>query len=228
MTRASDLWGPIQAYITNELNSRCLSGVHHYTSVASALGILKDERIWFTERAHLNDQSEILHGITIAKKILHERNMTDVERRFSDAAQRVFRDFRFFSASFSSKRDDRHQWRNYADHGKGVALSFKASCFEDPQAHFKKFFQGNLSVVFCPMSYDSCKLREVIGSIIDAWDEQNIDELCDHVFMISSMFKEKTWDKENEYRFFVHGKGDSLLKISSVNSGNAMVRLFAT
>jgi hypothetical protein len=68
------------------------------------------------------------------------------------------------------------------------------------------------------MSYDSGELRSVIASIIGAWDGNNIDELCDHVLMISSMFKNDCWKPENEYRFFVHGNRDSILKSSCYKS----------
>lgn len=72
MTRAtliSDLWEPIQKYI-GALNTRSMPAVHHYTSVKGALGILDSGQMWFTERAHLNDPSEISHGIDLAKSIL--------------------------------------------------------------------------------------------------------------------------------------------------------------
>ena len=40
--------------------------IYHYTDVKGALGILKSGELWFTERTHLNDSSEMmaltLHG----------------------------------------------------------------------------------------------------------------------------------------------------------------------
>jgi hypothetical protein len=35
--------------------------------------------------------------------------------------------------------------------------------------------------------------------------------LCDHLFMISSMFKDECWQTEKEYRFFVHHKREKIL-----------------
>jgi hypothetical protein len=62
------------------------------------------------------------------------------------------------------------------------------------------------------MSYDDTTLREVLSEIIEKWDGNNIAELCDHVFMISSMFKHETWKSEREYRFFFHHKRNEILK----------------
>jgi hypothetical protein len=208
------LWKPIEKYI-GTLNRRgSMPAVHHYTNVKGALGILESGRIWFTERAHLNDPSEVSHGISVAAAILREQGRNDDAGRIDGAAQEVFRDFRFFSASFSFEGDDLSQRRAYADDGKGVVLSFKASAFNNPKAHIDNFVPNNQTAFVCPMSYSSNELRSVITTIIEAWDGKNVGELCDHVFMISSMFKNDCWNPENEYRFFVHGNCHNVLKSS--------------
>jgi hypothetical protein len=214
----TSLWKPIEEFIAR-LNGRgSMPGVHHYTSVRGALGILESGRLWFTERAHLNDHSEVSHGVEIAKAILRDQNRKDDADHLAAGAQNVFRDFRFFSGSFSLEGNDLHQWRNYADDGRGVVLSFKASSFNNPKAHIDNFIPDNPTALVCPMSYSSDELRSVIALIIEAWDGKNVGELCDHVFMISSMFKSDCWKSENEYRFFVHGIGKSILKSSCYRS----------
>jgi hypothetical protein len=214
----SNLWKPIEEYIS-KLNSQVsMRAVHHYTNVKGALGILESGGIWFTERAHLNDPSEVSHGITIAAAILRARDRKDDASLLEGAAQSVFRNFRFFSASFSFEDDDLSQWRAYADDGRGVALSFKASAFNNPKTHIDNFVPDNPTALVCPMSYSPDELRSVIASIIDAWDGKSVGELCDHVFMISSMFKNDCWRPENEYRFFVHGGRHSVLKSSCFRS----------
>lgn len=210
----SNLWKPIEKYIGKLNGKSSMPAVHHYTNVKGALGILESGRIWFTERAHLNDPSEVSHGIDIAAAILREQGRKDDAGRLDGAAHDVFRDFRFFSASFSFEGDDLSQWRAYADDGKGVVLSFKASVFNNPKAHIDNFVPDNPTALVCPMSYSSDELRSVIASIIGAWDGRNVGELCDHVFMISSMFKNDCWKPENEYRFFVHGSRHSVQKSS--------------
>jgi hypothetical protein len=215
MTRAtliSDLWEPIQKYITELNNKRPMPGVHHYTSVKGALGILESGHMWFTERTHLNDPSEISHGIDLAKSILCAKGRNHDATHLDDSTKTIFRDFRFFSASFSLKHDDLSQWRNYADNGKGVVLSFKASSFNNPHTHINKIIPDYPTVFVCPMSYEPERLEQVIECIIAKWNGDDIGELCDHLFLISSMFKSDVWKSENEYRFFVHQKRDKILK----------------
>src|SRR5437763_17171986 len=43
--------------------------IYHYTNVKGALGIIQTGRIWFTERAHLNDPLEIHYGLGIAQEL---------------------------------------------------------------------------------------------------------------------------------------------------------------
>jgi DUF2971 family protein len=209
---ARKLWEPIWEYIS-ELNNRgSLPAVHHYTSIKGALGILESGRIWFTERTHLNDPSELSHGIEIAKATLCQQGQTEEAIRLDEVVQRVFRDFCFFSASFSFERDDPPQWRNYADDGKGVVLSFKASAFGNPKAHIDLLMEDNATAVVCPMSYETASLEKVIKSIIRAWDGRDVKELCDYIFIISSMFKSNYWSAEREYRFFVHQSREKALR----------------
>jgi len=207
----SDLWKPIQEHI-NKLDKSSMPAVHHYTSLEVALGILKSGRMWFTERTHLNDPSEVLRGLEIAASILRKRDRVSDATHLEANAQGVFRNFRFFSASFSFEPDDISQWRSYADDGRGVALSFKASMFKEAKAHVDRFISDDPTVLVCPMSYENTCLEFIISQIIDTWNGRDIGELCDHLFMISSMFKNECWKSEREYRFFVHHQCEKILK----------------
>jgi hypothetical protein len=212
-TAVSPLWEPIHKYI-NELNgTRPMPAVYHYTSECGARGILNSGSLRFTERAHLNDETEISYGVGIAIEILKDRGLGNAAESLNTAAQTVFDEFQFFTACFCFEGDDPHLWQNYADGGKGVALGFQACFFDKPKAHIDWLFGGrNLTVFVCPMGYERDKLKDLITKIICAWDGQNINQLCDFVLMISSMFKEKCWDKEEEYRFFIHGRREFFAK----------------
>src|SRR5579863_492549 len=198
----SKLWQPLQEHINSVDGS--MPAVHHYTSLSGALGILESGRLWFTERAHLNDPSEISHGIQIARALLLEEGRTTDASRLGDRAERVFRDFRFFSASFSFAGDDASQWVKYADGGQGIVLSFKASVFNDPKAFVDGLITDNPTAIVCPMSYDATRLRSITASIIKCWDGLNVDELCDYIFIIAGMFKAEGYEPEHEFRCFIH------------------------
>lgn len=208
----SKLWEPIQQHL-NQIN-RTMPAVHHYTSLSAALSILESGRLWFTERAHLNDPSEISLGVSVCEDALLSQNRADDAKRFREAVQDVFARFRFFSASFSFPWDDLSQWRNYADAGRGVILSFKASAFNEPAKHINSLVPENppATAIVVPMSYCEARLRKHIEAIIWVWDRKNIAELCDHILFISSLFKSHEWESENEYRFFVHHERDKILR----------------
>ncbi len=207
---ASRLWLPIQQHI-NDINGS-MPGVHHYTSVEGALGILKSGHLWFTERAHLNDPTEIFHGVEIAKEILRAQHRMDDTNRLAAVADRILYDFRFFSSSFSFAYDDPCQWRKYADNGRGVCLSFKGAVFSNPKGFIHSLIPSKPTAFVCPISYESDRLRAVISAMIKICDGTNIEELADYVFMISGMFKSEGWRSEKEYRFFVHHPSSEVVK----------------
>jgi len=111
--------------------------LYHYTDLRGFAGILKSQQIWFTDYRHLNDKTELAHGIDIAKAMLAKRIANGgvqsllfawiddllTKRNFGQA-------FVFFIASFSRSRDDLPQWIAYADDGRGVAIRFSSKLFE--------------------------------------------------------------------------------------------------
>jgi hypothetical protein len=111
--------------------------LYHYTNNQGLRGILESGRIWFTDYRHLNDPSELMHGIDMAHDVAGSLG------RGADGRVRLFlEDFadllrpdnftatlEFFIASFSRARDDLGQWRAYADNGRGYAIGFAPRMF---------------------------------------------------------------------------------------------------
>jgi Protein of unknown function (DUF2971) len=132
----------IQGLITEDLQNANNAAIHqpviyHYTDVKGALGILQTGRLWFTERAHLNDPVEVRYGVQNAYELFEtEANKLGeaipreaishlkAEQDFSLAA------YGFWIASFSLDNDHLGQWRNYADDGRGVCLGFSSDNFD--------------------------------------------------------------------------------------------------
>ncbi len=120
-----------------EARSRVKTPRFHYTNFRGLDGILKSGQIWFTDYRHLNDQTELMHGIGLAKAMLMRRarvgGLHGVLYGWIDdlLTRRNFgRALWFFIASFSRHPDDLHQWRSYADDGRGVAIGFSAKLFQ--------------------------------------------------------------------------------------------------
>jgi hypothetical protein len=49
-----------------EARSKVTSPLHHYTDMASLVGIVQRSKIWLTSTWHLNNPSELTHGSDIA------------------------------------------------------------------------------------------------------------------------------------------------------------------
>jgi hypothetical protein len=102
--------------------------LYHYTDVAALLSILNDGNMWFTERSHLNDPTEIRFGLEIASRILDEKRGDKAQELFAEEMKlglmQTLTIFGFCVASFSVDGDSLPQWRAYADDGKGVAIRF--------------------------------------------------------------------------------------------------------
>lgn len=165
--------------------------LYHYTDGRGLKGILETQTIWFTDYRHMNDPSELLHGIDMAKDVARiAANGADGRvRLFLETLSDMFSprnfssNFEFFIASFSRDRDDLGQWRAYADNGRGYAIGFAPHIFaiED-----KRDREPNENVVVGPVRYDInevCARHEVaverVASIFLNAVEANADLVSD-------------------------------------------------
>jgi Protein of unknown function (DUF2971) len=125
---------------TIESRRRSTDPLYHYTDMNGFAGILSSKQIWFTDYRHLNDQTELVHGIGIAKAMLAKRFEEGLLGGFlfrwidDLLRKRNFGLMAFFIASFSRNGNDLGQWRAYADDGRGVAIRFSSKLFEANQA----------------------------------------------------------------------------------------------
>jgi hypothetical protein len=111
--------------------------LYHYTGLSALRGIIETESVWCTDYRHMNDPSELSHGVEVTHDVL-----TNVARGADDRVGLfcrwvgdllVPRNFAghldFFTVSFTEQRDDPGQWKEYGDHGRGVAIGFSPSMF---------------------------------------------------------------------------------------------------
>jgi hypothetical protein len=112
--------------------------LYQYTGWGGLCGIIESQSVWFTDYRHLNDPSELSHGVEVAHEVLATvaqgadprvglfmQMIGDllVPRNFVGSLD-------FFTASFTAQRDDLGQWRAYGDNGRGFALGFAPKMFE--------------------------------------------------------------------------------------------------
>ena len=109
----------------------------HYTSLNALRGIVETESVWCTGYRHMNDPSELSHGVEVVHDVLNElaTGADGRVRLFCEAVGDLLvpRNFTghldFYTGSFTAQRDDAGQWKKYRDNGRGVAVGFSASMF---------------------------------------------------------------------------------------------------
>lgn len=132
--------------------------LYHYTDLRGLRGILEFGKFWFTDYRHLNDPSELTHGIDMAHDVARgiATGADGRVRFFIDYLLDLFRHenfastLGFFIACFSRARDDLGQWRAYADNGRGVAIGLSPSVFAVRNAPLS----GQLPEFVGPVRYD--------------------------------------------------------------------------
>ena len=117
-----------ESYLRSEQGKNTITdALYHYTDGSGLRGILDSGRIWFTDYRHLNDPSELLHGIETVGDVSRgmangaDERVQHFLRTLTDMFQHpnLEKSLDFFIASFSREGDDLGQWRAYADNGRG-------------------------------------------------------------------------------------------------------------
>lgn len=112
--------------------------LYQYTGWSGLCGIIESQSGWFTDYRHLNDPSELSHGVEVAHDVLIALAQGADKRvglfletiRDLLAPKNFIGSLDFFTASFTTRRDDLGQWREYAEKGHGFALGFSPKMFE--------------------------------------------------------------------------------------------------
>src|SRR5260370_11711331 len=107
--------------------------LYHYTDLAGLLGILKRHDLWLTHSRYLNDAEEMIHGTTVARKVIeqalaaqaHDFNYLQELDRLSSNQEGVY------ICCFCEKDNLLSQWRGYGANGSGVSLQFAPKEFAD-------------------------------------------------------------------------------------------------
>jgi hypothetical protein len=202
--------------------------IFHYTNDVGLHGILSSGKVWLTEITHLNDPSELQHGIDVALEELKKATLKDddmvkqfvveFENFLKDKATSISKNF---VCCFSTNGNELSQWRAYADNAKGYALGFAGHDLE--QAFSKQ--GGKCGRPTHPMSYCEKELRDLHGDFIrcvlpevtapsrdrfpiDGFEAQYLNYLAQlsatlatSLLLNSIRFKHPAYQVEREYRF---------------------------
>jgi hypothetical protein len=154
--------------------------LYQYTDAAGLKGIIENQEIWFSSLFHLNDPSELRHGVECAVAEMREIRAIAVRdgdtfiQSVCDQIERLVThdprgDLGFFVASFSRAPDDLGQWRGYGDDGRGFAVGFAPRLFHVTETVDPSTPESNVFVA--PVTYGDragrIKQRQAIGTALD-------------------------------------------------------------
>jgi hypothetical protein len=223
---ARDLEEIVSSYAEEVENTPPPPMIYHYTGDRGLRGILEAGQFWFTNIFHLNDPTELRHGLQPAIHFLEAARRSDrpeIDQFASNVSamlkQGIEEVAHYFVCCFSAAGDDLGQWRAYADNGRGYALGFDAQILE--QAFTKANAPGSGHMTF-PVNYDETRLEDLHRRIVDRalplislpryrnFPTGTIDDfmsellqyLCMHVIRSALFFKHRAYSNEQEYRFF--------------------------
>ena len=144
-----------------DIADKITNPLFQYTDAAGIKGIIENQEIWLTSLFHLNDPSELTHGIKCAVQEIKEfyskavqQNDGIIQTACDQVEWLITRDPRselaFFVASFSRDPDDLGQWRAYGDDGRGFAVGFAPRLFHigdtaDPQKPENNVFVASVT-----------------------------------------------------------------------------------
>jgi hypothetical protein len=204
--------------------------IFHYTNDVGLHGILGSGKIWLTDMAHLNDPSELQHGVDIAFEELKIAASTETEwvQTYVDQIVSIFKEnaasiSRSFVCCFSDCGDELSQWRAYADNARGYAIAFDGEELEKAFAN-EVIGKTGIGRQAFPVSYDESALRSlhrgairhVLPEIVQSpiADEAGVDEdeyfrflsslasmMASSFFLFSTRYKHPAYKTESEYRF---------------------------
>lgn len=207
----------------------------HYTTVEGLLGILRDQCMWATHSAYLNDPSEIVHAHSIIQQVLEDRS--EVEEHPS-AKELLFRAryainpddgmYQYFVISFCEDADLLSQWRGYSNRGGGYALGCdtrKIKALADPSPALtlrRVIYDHDQQRELITITIDAAlsELKRVVRADVDVLSANRIIPyfvmfLRDHFAEYHFSFKNLAFSEEKEWRLIVQtnsGAREAVLK----------------
>jgi len=138
-----------ETLLSEHFQARPQTTLYHYTTAAGFYAIVTDKAIRATQIQYLNDSSEFVHGLTLAKEtcrsFLRQAHPEDRMSFLTDLLQSLesWEDgANTFVFSFSEVGDSLPQWRAYCSHG-GHSLGF------DPELVFQLGQKGGWNLLRC-------------------------------------------------------------------------------
>ena len=190
--------------------------LYHYTTWTGAEGILKSQRFWATAHDCTNDQAELKSADAIVMEVARELRKTAKHAAipmldlFLEGYPRLqITHLRtVYLTCFSLARDDREQWRKYADDGRGLCLGIRVLNEQPPEEVDRA--TKIVAVDYSEMSWRAMlsenfsKICSVMGRNGVLFTRHNVELGLNALYRIAAfaaiMAKQEKWAVEQEYR----------------------------
>lgn len=209
------------SFIKNDISENAL--IIHYTSAEGLLGILKSNKLRFTEASCLNDELEGNIVFEVLKEALDPYNI-DFKNAINQEIEKFIHNenLRCFVCSFSLEKDALPLWNYYVKNPlmKGYNLQFGSALIEDSLFGFCKNYPDNVGYNYFNVIYNKEEqvrfIEEILFPVYNAWlaGEGNtlITSMIAYLFSIRFSFKHATFSHEREFRFVIYMENKFFVK----------------
>jgi len=144
-----------QAQLLVEQNeSTPFEPLFHYTGEDALRGILATQRLWCFNHLHQRDRTEFAYSLAIARRVIKQVGQTEdfFAHHFCGCLDDLLETnslvdtFEFYLFSLSRHRDEKRQWADYGQKGRGFAIGFAPALFQPDQTELNEQANENLHV----------------------------------------------------------------------------------
>ncbi len=190
--------------------------LHHYTTWSGAEGILRSQTFWATAHDCTNDEAELKSADAIVMDVASElrRNTRGAASTVLDLFLEGYPKLQIthlrtvYLTCFSTARDDKEQWRKYADDGRGLCLGIRV--LDEPPAEETDRATKILAVDYSESSWramlsgnftKACEIMQRPGVLPTRKNfELGLNALYRFAAFAAIMAKQEQWKVEQEYR----------------------------
>jgi len=144
--------------------------LHHYTTQAGLLGILKARRVWATSISFLNDSQEFLCGFELLKDLIRDESPKSSPAGQKFLASAIPNPYfpkvppHVFVFSMSAQADELSLWRAYAPQGAGYQITFNV--------HELQQLDGRRGSRLVHCLYEVPDQRALLLEVVQKWLQQ--------------------------------------------------------
>jgi hypothetical protein len=212
--------------------------LYHYTTWASAEGILSSQLFWATAHNCTNDEAELVSADSMIIESVKDlrRNAVRAAAQVLDlflanyAKEQITLVIPVYLACFSALRDDKEQWTRYGDNGYGVCLGIRVLDEQPPAS--PEFGSALVKVDYSESSWRE-SVRGNMGKVCAVLERarelpKNVKLALSALYRIAAfasiMAKQPRWEVEQEFRHVTIVHPDAKIEPKERQSGCKTIR----